>query len=129
MPAPVEFCGFQTSLLAESAVAVAERLSGIEIVCGALIWVDSGMPCVIAADEHERLEGRAGLEAVGVAVLRRDHVVEVGLALLLVAAHRARLGQAPGPRRCPAATIAEAADGLVGRVDVAGAPSASAARW
>ena len=85
----------------------------------------SGMPWLMAGGEDEDLEGRSGLEAVGVAVLLGDDVVEVGLAGRLVLAHRARLREG--------AYVAgagldhrQAADGLVGGVDV-GATASSAA--
>ena len=77
--------------------------------------------------QHERLERRPGLEAASVAVLSRHDVVEVGLALPLVAAHRARLRQ--GAHLAGARLHRrEPADGLVRRMDVA-SHRASAARW
>ena len=67
--------------------------------------------------EDEDLEGRAGLEAVGVAVLLGHHIVEVGLPGGLVLAHRSRLGDGAD---VPGAGFhhREPADGLVGRKDV-----------
>ena len=129
MPAPVEFSGVHTSVLCEVVPLQArKRLFGIEIVCGELIWVDSGMPCVIAADSTNALNVEPAWKPLASPYLLGHHVVEVGLALLLVAAHRARLGE-----RADLAGAGldhgQAADGLVGRVHVVGARTSSAARW
>ncbi len=67
--------------------------------------------------EHERLEGRPGLEAVRVAVLLRDHVVEEGLAGLDVNAHRSRLGDGLDVATA-GLDLRQPADGLVRGVHV-----------
>ena len=86
------------------------------------------MPCLIAAASTNTLNVEPAWKPLASPYFAGHDVVEVGLALLLVAAHRPRLGERAhlaGARL----DHRQAADRLVGRVDVARAPTSSAARW